>query len=192
VALRFEITDAHASDWCRQCLLSRPAIPESMLDRSPPDARPLGPLRQAQRFPMQRQNPAIATVPGLFFSRGPANVLWFVVPIVVDPLYGVLGGRTAPDVGQELFKATAPALADRDAPSAVAWIRMIGWAQASPFDFGPTGVLRRWSRPSRCLPVAGYHATSDRIPLHREPPFVLPTPGALARCRGFNLPEVYP
>lgn len=68
------------------------------------------PFRLAFSYIIQRPRPITSRVAILFFTSCPFYIPWLIVTIIVDAIYGMLGGWSFPHFCEKLFKGMKPKL----------------------------------------------------------------------------------
>lgn len=131
------------------------AIDQSVVEHSVWDPEATHPVADDQALAAKLDPNVASCVSGLLFPRRPAAVARLVVAVVVREAIEAMSRRRArPHVSQERLERVAPAVANADAPSAVAlevWPTRIG---ASRSHARPRLVLRRGPVIAR-MPVCG-------------------------------------
>lgn len=97
-----------------------------------------------------------AGIPGLFSASGPAAILWRVWTVVVNALNSVLVRRPFAHIGEEVFKRIAPAVANKNSPTAPICKAVVIRVVAALLDAAP------------CIPLWP-NATTPGHPMGRKP-----------------------
>ncbi len=161
----------------------------------------VGPIRQYPGFAVERQGSVLASVATLFCGGRPSAIPRLVIPIVADPLKGVLGSRLRPHVGIECGEVVDPPFADGNPAAAVVVECRIVRDEAPALHLAPGGVFRRMvSLPQVAVSVVGlpspFQATArgcfpgSKLGLRDDsapPTITLADPSALLGVRWFQV-----
>ena len=93
----------------------RPAALNPRSERRVADSYAMGPISKTQRFSNVREEHVCSLVSILGHASCPSAVAWFVIAIVIDPVYGMRGRRSRPHVCIEVGEGISPALTEADA-----------------------------------------------------------------------------
>ncbi len=94
------------------------------------------PILDAQRFTINR-NPSIGgSVSSLSGHSRPTTIVWFIIPVVIDPVDRISFGRALSHIGKEVLELL-PSLADLDASISIPMILCVIWIRAPIFHLGP-------------------------------------------------------
>jgi len=91
----------------------------------------------------------------LYVSGCPSDVTGFVVPVIVNTINAVDGGRARPNIGQERCERGAPSFADCDSAPAIQVIPGILRVEAALAHTAPGVIFRRSSAPVPPTPSGG-------------------------------------
>ena len=122
--------------WQRKRSADLPSLAQSPSHLILGDASRLRPLRKRATLSADHQVAIRASVVGLLLPGCPATVSRLVVPVVVYPIDSQMGLWPVAHVSQEVAEAQ-PALANRDASSAIVRVRAACRAEAAPLHVAP-------------------------------------------------------
>jgi hypothetical protein len=95
----------------------------------------------------------------LFAPGSPAAISRLIVAIIVDAIDGMLRGRLAPHIGNEILVTIAPAITNCDAPATVVLKILVPLVVAAGPHVFPTAILSGRALPF-CVSVTGDAASA--------------------------------
>lgn len=101
-----------------------------------------GPLRNAQRLAVKRQQSIRPTIASLLGTAVPYNIAWFIALIVIDTLDCVLRRWARPNVIVKGLEVIDPSFEHGDSASAISEICRVCWVKAPALYVAPRPMLR--------------------------------------------------
>ncbi len=138
----------------------RPATVDTAPQRIFVDATNLSPFSDTMGFSIVGQTDVVTSVSNLFQVGSPSHIAWFIVPIVIDSVQGMLGSGFRADIFNEEFERSFPPLADGDTSATIFGPRWVVGVEASFFHRSPGVVFRFVLRPQLPLFFCRYGGQS--------------------------------
>lgn len=117
-----------------------PATLQSIAQRGVTCSKFCRPIREVHPSAKRLKDVVVAAILTLLFQAGPSHVAWFVVPVHVDPVKGVVL-RAPADISQERREIVTPLVAHRDSATTVVFESNGALFEASGFRGHPRAVL---------------------------------------------------